>query len=86
MVAADLLPPQVLVSYEVPGWTARSVPLIYRWLDSAGEALLFVASVIVPFAGIPDRNVMINHRSKSVVSIRIVAIVPFSLDSRLFRP
>ncbi len=72
-----------------PDWIARQThtqAVGDRWLDSAGEALLFVPSVIVPFAGIPDRNVMINHRSRSVASIRIVDIVPFILDARLFRP
>jgi RES domain-containing protein len=57
-----------------------------RWLDSVREALLFVPSVIVPIANVPDLNVLINHRSAEASSIRITDIIAFTLDPRLFRP
>jgi RES domain-containing protein len=56
------------------------------WLDSGAEVLLFVPSVIVPIANVPDRNVLINHRAANVASIKIAEIAPFTLDPRLFRP
>jgi RES domain-containing protein len=54
------------------------------WLDSGTEVLLFVPSVIMPIADVPDRNVLINHRIAAAVSIEIVQITPFTLDPRLF--
>jgi hypothetical protein len=50
-----------------------------------GKVLLFVPSVIVPIAKVPDRNVLINHRVYDAASIKIVEIAPFTLDPRLFR-
>jgi RES domain-containing protein len=99
-----LLPPQVLVTYELPDslpqrtidlddlppdWTMRETHtqnIGDRWLDSAAEVLLVVPSVIVPIANVPDRNVLINHRAASSASIKIVDVMPFTLDPRLFRP
>lgn len=99
-----LLPPQVLVAYELPDsiprraieiddlpadWVARETytrALGDEWLDSGAEVLLFVPSVIVPIASVPDRNVLINHRAAGVASIVVVHAVPFTLDSRLFKP
>jgi hypothetical protein len=99
-----LLPPQVLVAYELPDsiprraieiddlpadWVARETytrALGDQWLDSGSEVLLFVPSVIVPIASVPDRNVLINHRAAGVASIAVVHAVPFTLDSRLFKP
>jgi RES domain-containing protein len=99
-----LLPPQVMVAYDVPDdismrtihiddlgpdWTARETYTQARgdrWLDSVAEALLFVPSVIVPIADVPDRNVLINHRVAIAASIKIAQIVAFTLDPRLFRP
>jgi RES domain-containing protein len=57
-----------------------------RWLDAAAEALLFVPSVIVPVARVPDRNVLINHRAADAASITILEVTPFTLDPRLFTP
>jgi RES domain-containing protein len=57
-----------------------------QWLDSLVEALLFVPSVIVPIADVPDLNVLINHRVADAASIRIAAVTSFTLDPRLFRP
>jgi hypothetical protein len=48
--------------------------------------LLFVPSVVVPIANVPDRNVLINHRAEQAASITIVDITPFTLDPRLFKP
>lgn len=57
-----------------------------QWLDSKAEVLLFVPSVIVPIANVPDRNVLINHRAADAAAINILDIVPFTFDPRLFRP
>jgi len=57
-----------------------------RWLDSKTDVLLFVPSVVVPIANVPDRNVLINHRAEQAASIKIVDITPFTLDPRLFKP
>lgn len=56
------------------------------WLDGAAELLLIVPSVIVPIEAAPDRNVLINHRHPDAARITIVAVAPFTLDPRLFRP
>jgi RES domain-containing protein len=99
-----LLPPQVLVTYEIPDtistrtieiddlpadWTLREThtqAIGNRWLDSRTEVLLFVPSVIVPIANVPDRNVLINHRTANAAWINIVQLTPFTLDARLFKP
>jgi RES domain-containing protein len=57
-----------------------------QWLDSGMETLLFVPSVIVPIANVPDLNVLIDHRVAEAVSIRIADVTSFTLDPRLFRP
>jgi RES domain-containing protein len=57
-----------------------------QWLDAAAELLLFVPSVLMPISGLPDRNVLINHRAPNVRSIEIVDVVPLTLDPRLFKP
>ena len=99
-----LLPPQVLVRYELPDsvpkrmveisalpadWTTRETHtqgIGDQWLDAVDETLLFVPSVIVPFANVPDLNVLINHRAADIASIRIADVTAFTLDPRLFRP
>jgi RES domain-containing protein len=99
-----LLPPQVIVAYELPDgisrrtidindlpadWTAHETHtrrIGDKWLDSVAEVLLFVPSVIVPIADIPDRNVLINHRVANAAHIRVAEITPFTLDPRLFKP
>jgi RES domain-containing protein len=68
-------------------WAAREVEtqaLGDAWLDDGDEALLIVPSVIVPLASAPDRNVLINHRARGVEAIKIIDVVPFTLDPRLF--
>ena len=100
----SLLPPQVLVAYDLPDgisrrtididglpadWTARETHtqgIGDEWLDSEVEVLLFVPSVIMPIANVPDRNVLINHRVANAASIKIAEITPFTLDPRLFKP
>jgi RES domain-containing protein len=99
-----LLPPQALVTYEVPNgvsrrtiaiddlppdWTLREThtqTIGDQWLDSQTEVLLFVPSVIVPIANVPDRNVLINHRAAEAAAIHIAQVVPFAFDPRLFAP
>jgi RES domain-containing protein len=99
-----LLPPQVLVTYELPDnistrtieiddlpedWIAREThtqAIGDQWLDSKAEVLLFVPSVLVPMADVPDRNVLINHRAVNVASINMVHAIPFTFDPRLFKP
>ncbi len=75
---------------ELPAdWTTREThtqSIGDRWLDSVTETLLFVPSVIVPIANVPDLNVLINHRVADAASIRIADITSFTLDPRLFRP
>jgi RES domain-containing protein len=70
-------------------WTIREThtqSIGDRWLDAKMEVLLFVPSVIVAVANVPDRNVLINHRAAEVASIKIVDVAPFALDPRLFTP
>ena len=57
-----------------------------QWLDAKTNVLLIVPSVIMPLPNAPDRNVLINHRHPDVPSIRIVRVVSFELDPRLFQP
>ncbi len=70
-------------------WTARETStqaIGDKWLDSMVEALLFVPSVIMLIADVPDRNVLINHRVAIAASIKIAQITAFTLDPRLFNP
>ncbi len=55
------------------------------WLDQAREAILVVPSVIMPIAGVLDRNALINHRHSAADRITIVGITSFTFDPRLFR-
>ena len=54
-----------------------------EWLAGLEHALLFVPSAIVPVAGSPDWNVIVNHRHPAAAAIRIERIEPFDLDGRL---
>lgn len=54
-----------------------------EWLAGLETALLFVPSVIVPIAGCPDRNAIINPRHRAAAAITIERIEPFELDVRL---
>jgi RES domain-containing protein len=55
-----------------------------RWHESRSSLLLRVPSAIVPLAGSPDRNVLVNHGHPDAAALRIVGEEPFSLDPRLF--
>jgi RES domain-containing protein len=56
-----------------------------EWLDRAAAALLIVPSVIMPVGSAMDRNVLINHRHDGAARIAIAAVIPFTLDPRLFQ-
>ena len=62
-------------------WTQRRGD---RWHDALSSPLLRVPSVIVPLAGSPDMNVLINHRHPAAAKISIFAAEVFMLDTRLF--
>lgn len=86
----DSISKRTIVAAELPAdWPTRDTytqGMGDRWLDSVTEALLFVPSVIVPIANVPDQNVLINHRAAEASSIRIADVIAFTLDPRLFRP
>ncbi len=56
------------------------------WHRGRATPLLHVPSAIVPIAGSPDVNVLINHTHADVLKIATVRAEPFSLDLRLFQP
>ena len=86
----DDIPMHAISISDLPSdWTARETrtqSLGDNWLDQCAQAILMVPSVIMPIAGAPERNVLINHRHAAAARITIVAISPFTLDPRLFRP
>ena len=55
------------------------------WHRRRATALLRVPSAVVPIAGSPDLNVLINHTHEDVSQIVMVAAEPFALDLRLFQ-
>jgi RES domain-containing protein len=72
-----------------PDWTFREAhtqALGDAWLDAALELLLFVPSVILPFADVPEQNVLINHRAAGAGRVSVAEASPFTLDPRLFSP
>lgn len=54
------------------------------WHEARETLLLRVPSAIVPVAGSPDLNVLINHSHPAAAGVRIAGREPFSLDPRLF--
>jgi RES domain-containing protein len=54
------------------------------WHAALETPLLQVPSAIVPVAGSPDLNLVINHRHPDAARIRIAAAEPFTLGVRLF--
>ena len=54
-----------------------------RWHQARSAALLEVPSAIVPIAGSPDMNVIINHNHPDSSTIRIVGASAFTSDPRL---
>jgi len=49
------------------------------WLATASTAILFIPSAIVPIAGAPDLNILINNAHPAVGALTILAKTPFSL-------
>jgi RES domain-containing protein len=88
--APDHLPQRTVdLSALASDWIHREVDtqrLGDRWFDSMAEALLIVPSVIIPLPNTPDHNVLINHRHPDAPRIKIVRVLPFELDPRLFQP
>lgn len=54
------------------------------WYKGRSTLLLRVPSAIVPIAGSPDLNLLINHNHPDAADARIVGHEDFSLDPRLF--
>jgi RES domain-containing protein len=81
---------------EIEDVSLKDVPVDWRrheaWSQERGDAwhegratlLLRVPSAIVPIAGSPDLNVLINHSHADAAAVSIVAEESFSLDPRLF--
>lgn len=87
--APDDLPQRTVdLNALAPDWIHREIDtqkLGDQWLDAMTDVLLIVPSVVVPFPNAPDRNVLINHRHCDAPSIKIVRVVSFELDPRLFQ-
>ncbi|PSJ62568.1 RES family NAD+ phosphorylase [Kumtagia ephedrae] len=69
-----------------PDWRRRETETQHigdEWLARLEAAILFVPSVIVPIAGSPDQNLIVNHRHPATAEITIERIEPFELDVRL---
>ena len=54
------------------------------WHEGRAALLLRVPSAIVPVAGSPDLNLLVNHTHRAAAEFRIVAQQSFSFDPRLF--
>ena len=54
------------------------------WHKSRISPLLKVPSAIVPIAGSPDVNLLINHNHPAAAEITILGLQTFVLDPRLF--
>ena len=54
------------------------------WHEGRATLLLRVPSAIVPVAGSPDLNLLVNHTHPAAADVRIVAQESFSFDPRLF--
>ncbi|HEY9213312.1 MAG TPA: RES family NAD+ phosphorylase [Ancylobacter sp.] len=55
-----------------------------NWHQARSTPLLRVPSAIVPVAGSPDLNILINNNHPDAANVRIVGHEDFSLDPRLF--
>lgn len=88
--APDDLPQRTVDLNALPtDWIHREIDtqkLGDQWLDAMTDTLLMVPSVIMLLPNAPDSNVLINHRHPAAASIRIVRVVSFELDPRLFQP
>jgi RES domain-containing protein len=54
------------------------------WHKSRISPLLKVPSAIVPIAGSPDVNLLINHNHPAAAEITVLGLEPFVFDPRLF--
>jgi RES domain-containing protein len=85
--APDSIPRGTIALDALPRGWQRDEWLTQRlgaeWLDQAEEALLFVPSVVVAMPEADDRNIVINHRHADTARIRIRALRPFEIDTRL---
>ena len=63
------------------GWTQQRGD---AWHRARSAPLLKVPSAIIPLAGSPDLNVLINHSHAAAAMIRIATAEPFVFDPRLF--
>ncbi|MDX3924387.1 MAG: RES family NAD+ phosphorylase [Shinella sp.] len=63
------------------GWTQTKGD---EWHRARSSPLLRVPSAIVPIAGSPDLNVLVNNAHPDSAAIRVARSEPFTLDPRLF--
>jgi RES domain-containing protein len=86
--APDTLMIETIALADLPTDWRRQEALTQRrgnaWHSSRSTALLQVPSVIVPLAGAPDLNVVINHDHPAALEIRPRTMEPYVLDPRLF--
>ena len=86
-VPDDLARHVIALSDLPPDW-ARAETLTQGlgdgWHAGLETPLLQVPSAIVPVAGSPDVNIVINHRHPAAARIRIITAELFRLDVRLF--
>ncbi len=84
----DALGAQTIALAGLPDDWRRQEGLTQRlgedWHRARATALLIVPSALVPLAGSPDVNVVINHDHPAAARIEIEAAEPFVLDPRLF--
>jgi RES domain-containing protein len=88
-VAPDTLAVETVTLDRLPGnWRRDETTTQQRgdgWHRGRATALLKVPSAVVPIAGSPDLNVLINHTHGDVSQIVMVRAEPFALDLRLFQ-
>ena len=85
-VPDDISADTIAVADLPPDWRLQQAWTQQRgddWYRANLTALLFIPSAIVPIAGSPDVNALINHRHPAAPSITIERLIPFTLDPRL---
>ncbi len=85
-VPADLTIEDVELAGLPPGWRkneALTQSLGDRWHEAMNTPLLRVPSAIVPIAGSPDLNIVVNHRHPDAERIGVLQVELFVLDARL---
>jgi RES domain-containing protein len=83
---ADLTIEDVELGGLPQGWRkneALTQDLGDRWHEAMSTALLRIPSAIVPIAGSPDLNFVINHRHPDAERIGVLQVESFVLDARL---